>query len=254
MRLVTWNVNGLRSLLKRDGWNWIARQKPDVVCHQEIKVMPEQLTASQLDAFKGYEAVWNPAEKPGYSGVATLTRGARAAELGFGQSKFDTEGRLIQTHFDDFELLNVYFPSGTSGMHRVEFKLEFYAALLEYIKALRAKGKSVIITGDFNTAHTEIDLARPKTNQRTSGFMPIEREALGHYFESGLVDSFRRLNPDKVQYTWWTQRSPSARANNIGWRLDYFLVSEDLFPKVKAVTIFDDVTGSDHCPVMLELK
>src|SRR5690606_27807717 len=119
---------------------------------------------------------------------------------------------------------------------------------------LRAQGKSIVLTGDFNTAHNEIDLARPKGNQKTSGFMPIEREALGKYFDNGLVDTFRQLNPDKVQYTWWSQRAPSARANNIGWRLDYFLVSDDLFPNVKGVTIFDDVTGSDHCPVMLEIK
>ncbi len=254
MKLITWNVNGLRALLKKGGWDWIAKQGADVVCHQEIKVMPEQLSDEQKQAFNGYDVVWNSAEKPGYSGVATFTKKSREAAIGFGQSKFDSEGRVIQTHFDDFELLNIYFPSGTSGMHRVEFKLEFYDAMLEHIGKLRKSGKSVVMCGDFNTAHNEIDLARPKDNQKTSGFMPEERASLGSYFDSGLVDCFRKLNPDKVQYTWWSQRSPTARANNIGWRIDYWLVSEDLMPRVKSVTAFDQVTGSDHCPLVLELK
>jgi exodeoxyribonuclease III len=256
MKLITWNVNGLRSHLNKDGWKWVAAQKPDVVLHQEIKSNPEQLTAEQLANFKGYEAVWNPAVKPGYSGVLTMTaKKSQPATIGFGQKKFDVEGRIIQTHFDEFELLNVYFPSGTTGMVRVKFKMEFYEALLKHINKLHKQGKSIVLTGDFNTAHNEIDLARPKQNQKTSGFMPEERAMLGRYFEAGnLVDTFRTLNPDKVQYTWWTQRFPSARANNLGWRLDYFLVSKDFFTKVKKVTIFDQVTGSDHCPVMLEIK
>jgi exodeoxyribonuclease-3 len=254
MRLITWNVNGLRAHLGKGAWAWVAAQKPDVVCHQEIKSKPEQLSAEQLATFKGYEPVWNPAERPGYSGVVTLfAKKARPTTIGFSQPRYDIEGRVLQTEFDDFTLLNVYFPSGTSGMERVAFKLEFYEALLKHINKLHKAGKSIVLTGDFNTAYAEIDLARPKENKKTSGFMPEERAMLGRYFDAGLVDSFRTLNPDAVQYTWWSVRA-GARPKNIGWRLDYFLVSKDFFKQVKAVTIFDQVPGSDHCPVMLEIK
>src|SRR3990172_8204172 len=189
MKIITWNVNGLRSHMK------------------------EELTDEQMETFKGYQVAWNPAEKPGYSGVATMvSKKTKEDIIGFGLPKFDKEGRVIQTRFDDFVLLNVYFPNGTTGMVRVKFKLEFYEALLKHIKKLRKAGESIVITGDFNTAHQEMDLARPKENQRTSGFMPEERAMLGRFFEEGgLVDSFRTLNPDKVQYTWWTQRAPAAR-------------------------------------------
>jgi len=255
MKLVSWNVNGLRSHMKKGAWKWIRAQKPDVICLQELKAKPEQLTAAQMKNFDGYTVVWNPAERPGYSGVATMVSAKTKEDtIGFGVPKFDVEGRVIQTRFDDFVLLNVYFPSGTTGMVRVKFKLEFYEALLEYLNKLHRAGDKIVLTGDFNTAHNEIDLARPKENQKTSGFMPEERAMLTRYFEGGFVDSFRALNPDKQQFSWWTSRFPAARKNNIGWRIDYFLVSKDLFPKVKSVTIFDKVTGSDHCPVMLELK
>ncbi|MEX1248900.1 MAG: exodeoxyribonuclease III [Anaerolineales bacterium] len=258
MKIISWNVNGLRSHLKEEKgtWKWIHAQKPDVICLQELKAKPEQLTDAQMEKFKGYTVAWNPAEKPGYSGVATMVaKKTKEDIIGFGVPRFDREGRVIQTRFDDFVLLNVYFPSGTTGMVRVKFKLEFYEALLKHIKKLQKTGEQLVITGDFNTAHNEIDLARPKENQKTSGFMPEERAMLARYFdEAGLVDTFRHLNPDMVQYTWWTQRFPTARQNNIGWRIDYFLVSPTLFPRVKSVTIFDKVTGSDHCPSMLELK
>ncbi|MEX1143361.1 MAG: exodeoxyribonuclease III [Anaerolineales bacterium] len=257
MKLISWNVNGLRSHLKEEKgtWKWIRAQKPDVICLQELKARPDQLSDKQLENFKGYTVAWNPAEKPGYSGVATMVNKKTKEDIiGFGIPKFDKEGRVIQTRFDDFVLLNIYFPSGTTGMVRVKFKLEFYEALLKHINKLHKAGEKLVITGDFNTAHMEMDLARPKENQRTSGFMPEERQMLGRYFDAGLVDTFRKLNPDKVQYTWWTQRAPAARKNNIGWRIDYFLVSEGLFPKVRSVTIYDKVTGSDHCPTILEMK
>ncbi|MEX2162350.1 MAG: exodeoxyribonuclease III [Anaerolineales bacterium] len=258
MKIISWNVNGLRSHLKpeKGTWKWIREQKPDAICLQELKAKPEQLTDAQMETFKGYTVAWNPAEKPGYSGVATMVaKKTKEDIIGFGVPRFDKEGRVIQTRFEDFVLLNVYFPSGTTGMVRVKFKMEFYEALLKHIKKLQKAGEQLVITGDFNTAHTEIDLARPKENQRTSGFMPEERAMLARYFEeAGLVDTFRKLNPEKVQYTWWTQRAPAARKNNIGWRIDYFLVSLAQLPRVKGVTIFDKVTGSDHCPSMLEIK
>jgi exodeoxyribonuclease-3 len=255
MRLITWNVNGLRAHLKKGAWDWSAKQKADAICYQEIKARPDQLTKAQQALFDDYQVAWNPAERPGYSGVATITAAEPAETVGgFGVKQFDEEGRVLQTHFDDFVLLNVYFPSGTSGPHRVEYKLKFYKALLKHIDALHKAGEQIVLTGDFNTAFQEIDLARPKGNKKTSGFLPEEREMLGRYFEHGLVDTFRTLNPEKQQFTWWSQRSKTARPNNIGWRLDYFLVSEKLFPRVKLVKIHDDVVGSDHCPVELVIK
>ncbi len=255
MKIITWNVNGLRAHLKKDAWSWTLSQKADAICYQEIKARPDQLTKTQHELFVGYEVTWNPAERPGYSGVATFTSSlVNESTLGFGVPKFDEEGRVIQTRFDDFILLNIYFPSGTSGPHRVDYKLEFYEALLAHIDELHKQGEKVVICGDYNTAFTEMDLARPKDNQKNSGFLPEEREMLGRYFDHGLVDVFRSLHPDKVQYTWWTARSKTARANNIGWRIDYFLASEALMPQVKSMTIHDKVEGSDHCPLELVLK
>ncbi|MQC26082.1 MAG: exodeoxyribonuclease III [Chloroflexi bacterium] len=254
MRIITWNVNGLRAHLKKEAWEWSAKQKADAICYQEIKSRPDQLTQAQHDLFGDHDVAWNPAERPGYSGVATFTRPAsKETIIGFGNSKFDEEGRVIQTRFDDFILFNVYFPSGTSGRHRVDYKLEFYEALLKYLNKLHSKGEKIVVTGDYNTAFTEMDLARPKDNEKNSGFLPEEREMLGRYFDNGFVDAFRSLHPDKVQYTWWTARSKSARENNIGWRIDYFLVSEALMPRVKSITIHDQVQGSDHCPLELVL-
>lgn len=255
MKLITWNVNGLRAHLKKDAWSWSAKQKADAICYQEIKARPDQLTKAQHALFEGYEVAWNPAERPGYSGVATFTSApVEESTIGFGQPKFDEEGRVIQTKFKDFTLFNIYFPSGTSGRHRVDYKMEFYEALLGHFDALHKKSEKLVVCGDYNTAYTEMDLARPKDNQKNSGFLPEEREMLGRYFEHGFVDTFRHFNPEKVQYTWWTARSKTARANNIGWRLDYFLVSEALLPSVKNITIHDKVEGSDHCPVELVLK
>lgn len=255
MKIITWNVNGLRAHLKKEAWAWSAGSGADAICYQEIKARPDQLTKAQHELFDGYEVAWNPAERPGYSGVATFHRqAAEVVDLGFGVGRFDEEGRLIQSKFKDFTLFNIYFPSGTSGRHRVDYKLEFYEELLDYLGKLRKAGEKIVLCGDFNTAYTEMDLARPKDNQKNSGFLPEEREMLGSYFEAGFVDVFRSLNPDKVQYTWWTARSKTARANNIGWRIDYFLVSEAMMPSVKSMTIHDQVQGSDHCPLELELK
>ncbi len=255
MKIITWNVNGLRAHLKKDAWAWPAGQNADAICYQEIKARPDQLTQAQMELFGDYDVAWNPAEKPGYSGVATFHRQpASDVALGFGEERFDVEGRVIQSSFKDFMLFNIYFPSGTSGRARVDYKLEFYESLLGYLMGLLKDGQKIVLCGDFNTAFTEMDLARPKDNEKNSGFLPEEREMLGRYFEAGLVDVFRQMNPDKVQYSWWTARSKSARENNIGWRIDYFLVSENLVGKVKNTTIHDDIQGSDHCPLSLELS
>lgn len=250
MKITTWNVNGIRAALGKGFSTWVQEEKPDVLCLQEIKAKPEQLTESQRD-FTGYSVVWNPAERPGYSGVATFLRGEQVeASLGMGEPRFDIEGRVIRTRHPGFLLFNIYFPNGQRGQDRVAYKLDFYSHLLEICDNLHSRGESIILTGDFNTAHKPIDLRNPKENEKTSGFLPEEREWLDRYLEHGFVDIYRHLYPDKVQYTWWTYIT-NARARNVGWRIDYFLISKSLIPRVKDVIIRDEVPGSDHCPVML---
>lgn len=250
MKITTWNVNGIRAALGKGFSTWVQEEKPDVLCLQEIKAKPEQLTESQRD-FTGYSVVWNPAERPGYSGVATFQRGDQAeASLGMGEPRFDIEGRVIRTRHPGFLLFNIYFPNGQRGQDRVAYKLDFYEKLLEICDNLHSTGESIILTGDFNTAHMPIDLRNPKENEKTSGFLPEERKWVDRYLEHGFVDIYRHLYPEKVQYTWWTYIS-NARARNVGWRIDYFLISKNLVPRIQDVIIRDEVPGSDHCPVTL---
>jgi exodeoxyribonuclease-3 len=250
MKITTWNVNGLRAILGKGFKEWIKLTAPDVLCLQEIKVRPEQLSDEQRD-FPGYSVAWNPAERPGYSGVATLSVESPAEiQMGMAAPRFDAEGRIIRTRHRDLILYNVYFPNGQRGHDRVEYKLDFYAHLLEICDRLHAARENIIITGDFNTAHQPIDLKNARQNEKTSGFLPEERAWVQKYLDHGFVDIFRHLHPDKVQYTWWTYIG-NARARNVGWRLDYFLVSRHLQPRVRDVFIHEDVMGSDHCPVSI---
>jgi exodeoxyribonuclease-3 len=252
IKITTWNVNGVRAALGKGLKEWILTESPDVLCLQEIKARPEQLTDEQRD-FPGYGVTWNPAQRPGYSGVATMYRQPPAeVALGLGEDRFDVEGRVIRTRHPGFLLYNIYFPNGQRGHERVAYKLDFYARLLEICDQLHAAGENIIITGDFNTAHQPIDLARPEENHETSGFLPEEREWVSRFLEHGFVDAYRVLYPERVQYTWWTYRM-AARQRNIGWRIDYFLVSAALMPQVREVVIHETVTGSDHCPVSLVL-
>jgi len=253
MKIITWNVNGIRAALGKGLKDWMLSQSPDVFCLQEIKARPEQLTPEQQD-FPGYTALWNPAERPGYSGVATFHNGGALPQaFGLDEARFDIEGRVIRTRHPGFLLYNIYFPNGQRGQERVEHKLDFYARLLEQCRVLLAQGENIIITGDFNTAHRPMDLKNPNENETTSGFLPEERAWVQKFLENGFVDAFRYLYPERVQYTWWTYRM-AARQRNIGWRIDYFLVSEKLVERVRDVLIHDDVTGSDHCPVTLVLE
>jgi exodeoxyribonuclease-3 len=250
VKIVTWNVNGLRAALKKDALSAVLSWTPDLLCLQEIKARPEQLTDEQRN-ITGYQIIWNPAERPGYSGVATLMREeALEVALGMNASHFDIEGRVIRTRHPDFLLYNIYFPNGQRGKDRVDYKLDFYAHLLETCDALHAAGENIVITGDFNTAHMPIDLKNPKENETTSGFLPEEREWVDEFLEHGFVDVYRKLYPEREQYTWWTYRF-NARQRGIGWRIDYFLVSEALVPCVKDVIIHEEIIGSDHCPVEL---
>ena len=254
MKITTWNINGLRAALNKGVHEWWGSEAPDVLCLQEIKAMPEQLTEDQLALFDGSISIWNPAERKGYSGVATFCKDQPLAiTKGLGNDRFDPEGRVIQTRHPGFVLFNIYFPNGQRDQERLDYKLDFYAHLLELCDRMHDDGEQIVITGDFNTAHNEIDLKNPKENVNTSGFMPVERVWIDKYLEHGFVDAYRQLYPDRVEYTWWTYRL-RARQRGIGWRLDYFLVSESLMPKVQDVVVHGDVLGSDHCPVSMIIE
>jgi exodeoxyribonuclease-3 len=253
MKITTWNVNGFRAILKKSFKEAILELDPDVLCLQEIKAKPEQITNEEI-TIPGYSHVWNSADKPGYSGTATYyKKNEFKTSLGLGFEEFDIEGRVVRLELEDFTLFNIYFPNGQRGQERLVYKLRFYEKLLDLCDSLHQQGRKVVITGDFNTAHTEIDLANPKENSVVSGFLPEERVWIDHFLEHGFVDAFRSLYPQKVQYSWWTYRV-NARARGIGWRLDYFLVSKDLMPKISDVIIQDEVMGSDHCPVSMIIE
>lgn len=253
MKITTWNVNGIRAALGKGLDSWVEHEKPEVLCLQEVKAKKEQLPVEK-QSFSGYEAVWNSAQRPGYSGVASFFR-EKPAEIvtGIGEEIYDVEGRVIRSRHPDFLLYNIYFPNGQRGQGRVDYKLDFYARLLKICDEFHDQNQNIIITGDFNTAHREIDLANPKSNSTTSGFLPEERVWIDHYLEHNFVDAYRWFYPDRVEYTWWTYLF-KARERNVGWRLDYFLVSKGLMDRVKDVVIHGDVSGSDHCPVSLIIE
>lgn len=252
MKITTWNVNGYRAIRQKGLVEKIQSINPDILCLQEIKANPSQLAETDRN-LPGYTSLWNPALRLGYSGVATFLRApVLNHQLGMGLEEFDGEGRLILTWHPGFLLFNIYFPNGQRGQERVDYKLEFYARLLDWCDSLHQGGEKIIITGDFNTAHREMDLANPRQNATASGFLPEERIWIDYYLDHGFNDAYRTLYPDKVEYTWWTYIS-NARLRNVGWRLDYFLVSSDLMPAVQEVQIHSDIYGSDHCPVSLDL-
>lgn len=253
MKITTWNINGIRAAMGKNILDWVSSYQPDVLCLQEIKAKEDQI---ELDAIKaiGYEAIFNPAERPGYSGTATLFKQNPPEVIkGLGKDIFDDEGRVIRTLYPDFELFNIYFPNGGRDNNRVPYKLDFYAYLLEMCDQMQKDGKQIIITGDFNTAHNEIDLKNPKANEKNTGFLPEERVWIDRYLEHGFIDAYRSLYPAEESYTWWTYRF-SARQKNIGWRLDYFLVTKGIMERTKDVVIHSEVMGSDHCPVTIILE
>jgi exodeoxyribonuclease-3 len=253
VKITTWNVNGYRAVLRKKALQWVQEIDPDVLCLQEIKVNLDQISNDE-GSLDGYQGVWNPAERKGYSGTANFyKKSPLEVENGLGIEKFDSEGRVIRFTYPDFYLYNIYFPNGGQDNKRVPFKLEFYDELLKICNELHAKGKNIIITGDFNTAHNEIDLANPKQNEKNTGFLPEEREWIDRYLENSFKDAFRELYPEKEIYTWWTYRF-NSRERDIGWRLDYFLVSDPLMERVEDVVVHSDIMGSDHCPVSLVLK
>lgn len=258
LTLLSWNVNGIRAVEKKVGLtDWLITQSPDILCLQETKARPEQL-AEALQQPQGYLSYWNyPAEKKGYSGVATFSRRKpEQVEYGIGLKEFDSEGRFVITRFPEFRLFNIYFPKGDTAperRHRLDYKLAFYDAFLDHIDALRNNGEKLIICGDFNTAHQEIDLARPKENEKNSGFLPEERAWMDKLVEHGYIDVFRKFHGDPGNYTWWDYKT-GARARNVGWRIDYFFVSDNMDREVKESFIMPEVEGSDHCPIGLIME
>jgi len=256
MKITTWNINGLRASLAKGLLENIAEIDPDVLCLQEIKARPEQLDADAIQKILGVFPIvhWNPAQRPGYSGTATWSRIAPLeTTLGLGNDEFDREGRVVVYRYPMFWLFNNYFPNGQHDLGRVPFKLDFYARLLEICDQLHATGQNIILCGDFNTAHSPIDLRHPRPNSTATGFLPEERAWIDRYLAHGFMDVFRNLYPEQVEYTWWTYIG-NARKNNVGWRLDYFLLSEKLAGSVQDIVHHTGVMGSDHCPVTLILK
>ncbi len=252
MILVSWNVNGLRAAWKKGFLDFLESQKADVVCVQETKVQADQLT-EEMRAPAGYRSYWSFAEKKGYSGVVTYLQTEPVhVSTTFASPALDIEGRIVHTELPDFHLVNVYFPNGGMSPERLAHKLTFYDAFLPLTEGFRRRGKGVIVCGDVNTAHTEIDLARPKENEKTSGFMPAEREWVTRFIGAGYCDTFRIFTPEAGHYTWWDMKT-GARARNVGWRIDYFFVSEELRERVKSAAILPAIQGSDHCPITLVL-
>ena len=253
LRLLSWNVNGLRAVHKKGFLDWFAREQPDMLCLQETKAAEDQLPF-ELRTVPGYTAYFDQAKRKGYSGVALYTRvQPKEVRHGLGVERFDTEGRTLAVDFGSFVLFNVYFPNGGMSPERLQFKMDFYDAFLNCVEALRKKGRHIVICGDVNTAHNEIDLARPKENSTVTGFLPQERAWIDKLLAAGYIDTFRQFCTEGGRYTWWDMKT-RARERNVGWRLDYFFVSESLQGSLQSAAIITDVMGSDHCPIELIIE
>ena len=252
MKLISWNVNGIRAATKKGFLDYLNQEEPYILCIQESKAHKEQLT-SEILKDHGYHTYWHSGIKKGYSGVATFCKEKPLyVQEGLGIEKYDVEGRVLITEHENFLLYNIYFPNGQKDEFRLKYKLDFYDDLLPIINEQVESGNNVIVTGDWNTAHKPIDLARPKDNIKTSGFMPIERDKLNEYIDSGWVDTFRLFHNEPERYSWWTYRF-GARQRNVGWRIDYFFVNEDMIEMCIDADIHSEIQGSDHCPVSLTL-
>ncbi len=253
MKIYSWNVNGIRAVQKKGFIDWVIKEQPDILCLQETKANPGQLS-QELVNIESYRSYWHWADKAGYSGVAIYTRRPpRKVVRHTGVERIDSEGRLIISEHEEFVLFNIYFPNGQMSQERLNYKLDFYHNIIEICDQWKKRGHKVIICGDFNTAHREIDLKHAAANQSRSGFLPVEREMLDKFLSHGYIDIYRHLYPEKVQYSWWSMRT-KARERDIGWRIDYFYISENLLPDVEDCRIMDRIEGSDHCPIALLLK
>lgn len=253
MRIVTYNVNGIRAAIGKGLLEWLDTINPDVLCIQETKAQPEQIPVEQFEKM-GYHTYIHSAEKRGYSGVAIFSREApRYVEYGTETSFLDQEGRILRADFQDYSVMSVYVPSGSSGQERQDFKMKWLALFRNYIKQLLQEHPKLILSGDVNICHKPIDIHDPVRNANSSGFLPEERNWLSSFLDLGFIDAFRYYNPAPHQYTWWSFRA-NARARNLGWRIDYHLVTKSMAEKIDRVVILPQAKHSDHCPVLMEMK
>ncbi len=254
LKLLSWNVNGIRAARRKGFVDWFEKTGFDILCLQETRAHTEQLTQDLLK-IDGYYIYFSKPIRKGYSGVALYTQiKPKKINYNLGIEKFDQEGRMIEAEFENFILYNVYFPNGQMSQERLNYKMEFYDEFLKYIEKKRKKGKNIVVCGDVNTAHEEIDLARPKANVNNSGFLKIEREWIDKLLNKGYIDTFRYFHPDaKDEYTYWSMRT-AARQRNVGWRIDYFFVNKEMKKYLQNADILSDIMGSDHCPISLELN
>lgn len=253
LRLLSWNVNGIRAIQKKGFLSWLEKESPDVLCIQEIKAHENQLNESLLKP-DSYKYHISSAERKGYSGVLTYTKlESQKTEYGFGIKKFDSEGRILIHDLEKFILFNIYFPNGQMSEERLKYKLAFYNTFLEHVNKLKDKGKKIVVCGDLNTAHKEIDLTRPKENENTSGFLKVERDWMDKFVDSGYIDTFRHFVKEGGHYTYWDPIT-RARERNVGWRIDYFFITPNLLKNLKKAFILADVMGSDHCPLGIEIE
>ncbi|ATL49747.1 exodeoxyribonuclease III [Chitinophaga caeni] len=253
MRIITYNVNGLRSAMNKGFVDWLATNPADIICLQEVKAHRENVDFKQFEAL-GYNDYWYPAQKKGYSGVAVLTKMTPSfVQYGNGYMQSDAEGRVIRLDFEDITLVNAYFPSGTSGDERQTYKYQWLEEFYGYLDELKTARPKLVVCGDYNIAHKAIDIHNPVSNKNSSGFLPEERAWMDKFFQNGFVDSFRVFNPQPDEYSWWSFRA-NARANNKGWRIDYINVTNPLESQLVGASIMQDVKHSDHCPVYLQLK
>ena len=251
MKIISYNVNGIRAALNKGFKDWLKAENPDILCLQELKALPEQVENFYEEL--GYQMYWETAEKKGYSGVAILSKQTPLhVEHGCGNDLYDSEGRVLRADYGDFSVMSVYMPSGTSGDIRQDFKYEWLDFFLDYVNELRKEIPNLIISGDYNIAHKEIDIHNPVSNKNSSGFLPEERAWLTKYVDSGFIDTFREFNTDPHHYSWWSYRA-NARANNKGWRIDYHMATEPLKNRLTAAAILPEAQHSDHCPIVLEI-
>ncbi len=255
MKIISYNLNGIRAAIKKGFIDWLATNPADIICIQETKAHKDDVDFKAINDL-GYHDYWFSAQKKGYSGVAIFTK-VKPSKVTTGNNyeMSDAEGRVIQLDFEKFSLINAYFPSGTSGDERQTYKYQWLNEMHTHLKKVEKKQKNLVLVGDYNIAHTEIDIHDPKGNKKSSGFLPEEREWMTQFLKSGWIDSFRVLHPDATgNYSWWSQRFPSVRLQNKGWRIDYICVTKAMEKHIKAATIYPDVKHSDHCPVYIELK
>lgn len=253
MKIISYNVNGVRAAMNKGLTDWLSAEDPDVLCLQETKARPEQVDLAAFEKL-GYSSYWESAEKKGYSGVAIFgKKEPKHVEIGCGIEKYDSEGRVIRADFDNVSIMNVYMPSGTSGDERQAFKMLWLDDFYNYAHNVADEVGNLVIVGDYNIAHDEIDIHNPKGNKNNSGFLPEEREWVTRFLDSGFIDSYRFLNPDDQRYSWWTYRF-NARNNNKGWRIDYQTVTENMKDRLVRADLLNDAVHSDHCPTLLEIK